>query len=245
MSADASFGGEEVRRLMRAARTAALATLTGDGAPYASLVKTASDYGGAPIIHVSRLAWHSRNLAADRRASLLFSSDAGDSDPLEVPRVTAIGRLAPCAGPDCAQRFLACHPGAAAYAGFSDFSFWRMEVGRCHAIAGFGRIETLDADAVVLPDEQAEAFRQAVPEALKRINEHHREALGLCAMRLLGGTAAEWRATALDADGIDVGDGKQSLRLAFPHALAAPAELDAALQALLATGPPPKQRTSS
>lgn len=226
------FDGDEARRLMRAARTATLATLLDDGTPYASLVKPASDMAGRPVILVSRLAWHTRNLEADGRASLLFAAPAVDGDPLEAARVTAIGRLAPCAGEACAERFLACHPDAAAYAGFSDFSYWRMEVERCHAVAGFGRIETFEAGAVVLPGAPVEAMERLAPEALEHMNADHEEALGLYATRLLGQPPGDWRAATLDPDGIDLSDGKRSVRLAFATPVATPAELRASLKAL-------------
>lgn len=226
------FGGAEARRLIRAARTASLATSLEDGTPYASLVKTASDPIGQPVILVSRLAWHTRNLEADGRASLLFSSGNADGDPLEATRVTAIGRFSPCAQPPCAERFLACHPDAAAFAKFSDFSFWRMAIERCHAIAGFGRIATLEADAVLLSCATAEAVGAIAPEALDHMNGQHREALQLYATRLLKLPPADWRATALDCDGIDLSDGKRSRRLAFDQPVATAAELRAALKGL-------------
>ena len=224
--------GDEARRLMRAARTATLATLLDDGTPYASLVKPASDMAGRPIILISRLAWHTRNLEVDGRASLLFAAPAGDRDPLEAARVTAIGRLAPCAEEACAERFLACHPDAAFYAGFGDFAFWRMEVERCHAVAGFGRIETFEASTVVLAGARADAIERLAPEALEHMNADHMEALGLYATRLLGLPPGDWRAATLDADGIDLSDGKRSVRLAFARPVATPAELRASLKAL-------------
>ena len=226
------FGGDEARRLIRAARTATLATLLDDGTPYASLVKPASDVAGRPIILVSRLAWHTRNLEADGRASLLFAAPASGRDPLEAARVTAIGRLAPTTDTACAERFLACHPDAAVYASFRDFSFWRMEVERCHAVAGFGRIETFAADAVVLPGAQAEAMERLAPEALEHMNADHREVLALYATRLLDQPPADWRAVAMDPDGIDLSDGKRSVRLGFERPVTMPAELRASLKSL-------------
>lgn len=228
----ARFDGDDARRLMRAARTASLATLLDEGTPYASLVKAASDFAGQPVILISRLAWHTRNLQADGRASLLFCAPASDGDPLEAPRVTAIGRLAPSTDASCAQRFLASHPDAAAYAAFGDFSHWRMEVERCHAIAGFGRIETFEATAVVLPRDQARTIEQLAPEAVAHMNEHHKEAVGLYATRLLGEPEGDWRATMLDPDGIELSDGKRSVRLPFAHPIGTAAEARATLKAL-------------
>jgi putative heme iron utilization protein len=228
----ARFDGNAGRRLIRASRTATLATLLDDGTPYASLVKTASDVAGQPIILISRLAWHTRNLEADGRASLLFCAGNTAGDPLAAPRVTAIGRLAPCGQASCAQRFLACHPDASTYAAFSDFSFWRMEIERCHAVAGFGRIETFEAAAVVLPGEVAEAVERLAPEALAHLNAEHKEALGLYATRLSTQPPGDWRATALDPDGLELGDGGRSFRLAFADPVSTAAELRATLKVL-------------
>jgi hypothetical protein len=93
-----------------------------------------------------------------------------------------------------------------------------MEVERCHAVAGFGRIETFEASMVVLARTQAEAIERLAPEALEHMNADHREALALYATRLLGLPPADWRAVMLDADGIDLSDGKRSVRLAFCNA---------------------------
>ncbi|MFW6077296.1 MAG: HugZ family protein [Hyphomicrobiales bacterium] len=226
------FSGDDARRLMRAARTATLATLLDDGTPYASLVKPASDYAGRPILLVSRLAWHTRNLEADGRASLLFAAPAEAGDPLEAARVTAIGRLSPGPRAACAERFLASHPDAAGYAGFSDFAYWRMEVERCHAVAGFGRIETFEASDVLLPAAQAEAIERLAPGAAEHMNADHRDALALYATHLLGQPAADWRATTLDADGLELSDGKRSVRLAFDHPVSTGSELRTTLKNL-------------
>lgn len=226
------FGGAEARRLIRGARTASLATLLEDGTPYASLVKTASDFAGEPIILISRLAWHTRNLEADSRASLLFAAPISGGDPLEAARVTAIGRLAPCAEPGAAERYLACHPDAALYANFNDFAFWRMAIERCHAVAGFGRIVTLEAGAVVLPSGPTGLTLELAREAIEHMNGHHRKALQLYATRLLRLPPADWRAAALDGDGIDLSDGQRSRRLAFAGPVATAAELRATLKAL-------------
>jgi heme iron utilization protein len=226
------FSGADARRIMRAAKTATLATRLDDGTPFASLVKVATAAAGQPVILISRLAWHTRNLEADNRASLLFLAEGGDGDPLENPRVTAIGRFAPCHDAALAARFLACRPDAVAYAGFKDFGFWRMEVERCQAIAGFGRIETLDGRSVVLPCEQAEAVARLAPESLDHMNEHHAEAIKLCAVHVLRQPATDWRAVELDPDGVELSDGKRSVRLAFGRSISTAAELKETLKAL-------------
>ncbi len=141
-----------VRRLMAAARQATLATALardGSGRPYASLVLVALAADGDPILLLSDLADHSRNLATEPRAALLFDGTAGLDDPLTGPRATVLGHMRPIADGATAgglkAAFLARHPGAAGYADFGDFRIYRMVVDSAHLVAGFGRIHWLSA----------------------------------------------------------------------------------------------------
>jgi hypothetical protein len=136
------------RALMRGQATAALGTLM-DGAPYASLVLVAFDADGSPLLLLSRLAQHTKNLLADPRVSLLFDGTAGLDDPLTGPRLTVLGSAAACPDTDALQRYLARHPSAAAYAGFSDFGLYRVTIARGQLVAGFGRIAWIEAEALV------------------------------------------------------------------------------------------------
>ena len=97
----------DVKRLMRLARTGALATLEATGgAPLTTLIGVASDFDGAPLFLMSTLSRHTRNLAADPRASLLLTGGHDRGDPLNHPRVTLSGHVERC--PRRAPRFGIC-----------------------------------------------------------------------------------------------------------------------------------------
>ncbi|HEY4031541.1 MAG TPA: pyridoxamine 5'-phosphate oxidase family protein [Caulobacteraceae bacterium] len=132
------------RDLMRAQTTASLGTSM-DGAPYVSLVLVAFDADGSPLLLLSRLAQHTRNLLADPRCSLLFDGTAGFEDPLTGPRLTVIGSAAVCSDPEARERYVERHPSAEVYAGFSDFDFYRVTIARGHLVAGFGKIRWVEA----------------------------------------------------------------------------------------------------
>lgn len=132
------------RLLIAAADRAVLATSQA-GWPYASLVLPALDAGGTPLLLLSDLAEHAKNLKADPRCSLLFDGTARLEDPLTGPRVTVMGEARPIAGADLLARFVARHPSAGLYAGFGDFRLYRMTVTRAHLVAGFGRIHWIEA----------------------------------------------------------------------------------------------------
>jgi len=131
--------GAKARALLREAQRATLATLL-DGAPYASLVLVAEDEDGSPILLLSDLAEHAKNLKRDKRASLLIDGTAGLADALAGPRVTLLGSFERKNDERLKARFLARHPSAATYAGFGDFACYRMNVARAHLVEGFGRI---------------------------------------------------------------------------------------------------------
>src|SRR5688572_9555369 len=113
----------EARRLIRTRQHGALGTLM-VGRPYVSLVATACDIEAAPLLLLSDLAQHTKNLLADPRVSLLFEATAGNPDPLGGPRLTVIGRAERCDEPRAAVRFAARHPSSAQYAGFGDFHLY-------------------------------------------------------------------------------------------------------------------------
>lgn len=132
-------------RLMDSIATGALSTIGRvDGAPFASLVLIGLDDDRRPVLLLSRLAEHMKNIAADPRVALLIDGTAGLDDPMSGERLTLCGRLVPEARTAARNGFLERHAPAAAYAGFDDFLFLRLDVSSAHLVAGYGRITTLD-----------------------------------------------------------------------------------------------------
>ena len=139
---------------MRRCEHAALATSM-LGAPYASLVVVAADLDASPLLLLSDLARHSRNMAFDPRVSLLLDGTEGHGDRLDRPRLTLLGRAEAVADPRLLARFTARHPSSALYAGFADFRLYRVVVERGHLVAGFGRIEWIEAARLLFPGDAA------------------------------------------------------------------------------------------
>src|SRR5882762_10622642 len=99
MQPSSDFDAAKVARsLLRRSRQGAMATLmAGSGDPYCSLVNVASHADGAPILLISRLALHTRNILADPRVSLLLDERA-EGDPLEGARIMLAGRAEQAGG---------------------------------------------------------------------------------------------------------------------------------------------------
>lgn len=208
-----SFSAAEARNLLRRARTATLGTLNADdGVPYASLVNVATDVQGLPLLLVSTLAWHTRNLLADARASLMVAELPETGDALTGPRVSIMGRFVETRDAAVRRRYLARHPAAELYAGFGDFAFWRMEPERAHAVAGFGRIETIPAAEMFPSAGEMAGLEEG---AIAHMNEDHEDAIQRYAERLLGASPGGWKIVGIDPDGADLRREQEVLRLPF------------------------------
>lgn len=214
MSDDRSAGAT-ARTLLRVVRHGALATLDrASGFPYASLVGVASAPCGSPVLLLSQLARHTKNIDADPRVSILLSA-IGAGDPLASPRLTVFGTIARSDDPALAERYLARNPKAVDYAGFGDFSVYRIAVERGHLIAGFGRIVELPAAELLTDIAGAEDLVAAETAIAEHMNEDHRDAVQLYATTLLGAAPGAWRFVGCDPDGAEIADGDAVLRLPF------------------------------
>ena len=208
------------KALLRVTRAGALGTIDRNtGHPFGSLVNVATDVDGSPLILVSRLATHTANLEKDGRTSLLLVSP-GRGDPLAHPRLTVLGTFAPVGREDASEprlrrRFLAGHPKSELYAGFADFSFWRLRVVSAHLNAGFARAADLNADELMTNVSDAQALIDAEADALAHMNADHAEAIRLYATKLLGADDGPWRLTGIDPEGIDLAQSDATLRLPF------------------------------
>jgi heme iron utilization protein len=219
------------RLLARSCTRAALATSL-NGAPYASLVLITLDLDASPLLLLSDLAQHSRNIAFDPRVSLLLDGTESQPDPLTGPRLTLLGRALPTDDPRCLARFMSHHPASAAYAGFRDFHLYRVMVERGHLVAGFGRIEWINGgDFLFQPDTGALAAAET--EILRHMNADHSDTIAHYACGLLGRSGTGWRMTGIDPEGIDLRCDNGTARLDFAAPILSPVLTPEAARAAL------------
>lgn len=211
--------GKLAKSLLQRSRQGALATLmAGSGDPYCSLVNLASHPDGSPILLISRLAVHTRNVLADSRVSLMLDERAA-GDPLEGARIMLSGHAeqADAEKDLLRRRYLNAHPSAEAFVSFKDFSFFRVRPTGTHLVAGFGRIVDLAPGQFLTDLAGAEDLLAAEEGAVAHMNADHRDAMNLYATKLLGAAAGDWRCTGCDPEGLDMQDGQAALRLDFPE----------------------------
>ena len=229
---------QEARTIAAATNAGTLASLTKAGDPWASfitygLLETGPD-GGAPVLCVSHLAEHGRNLAADPRASLAVVAPGADSDPLASPRITLAGVVEQPVGAELAAAraaHVAAVPAARYYIDYSDFTVWVLRVQRVRWVGGYGRMDSASAAdyAAATPDP----LRLVAAGAIEHLNADHADALIRMA-RALGGfpDADSAICTGVDRYGLDLkvdtARGQAYTRVGFGGPLGSAEELRAA-----------------
>jgi len=226
--------GEEARTLVAGATQGVLASLTADGAPWGSVVTYGALRDGAPVMLVSLMAEHTRNLEADARASLVVAEPPNDDNPLDRGRVTLAGRTVQPAGAARASAraaHLAAMPSAELYVDFDDFRLFVLEVERVRWVGGYGRMESVDAASYAAA--AADPVAPHADGAVAHLNEDHADALLAMAVALAGFTdASAVRCERADRYGLELvvetPRGTARPRVGFATPVAAPAGLRAA-----------------
>ncbi len=198
------------RLVMRQARKAVLAGIghkaskKDGGWPRASLVTTACDHDGPPILLLSDIALHSRDLKDDNRVSLLFDAADGHANPQQAPRISVMGRVKKTKDTDMGRRFLARHPGATLYAPFGDFNFFRMEMACAHYVGGIGIAVWLEGKELLLPSRPAQTVRRAEVGILEEMNAGAAPIPRLLGRRIVSRRDKHWRMIGLDPEGCEL-----------------------------------------
>jgi putative heme iron utilization protein len=230
---------ERARTLLESVGVGTLCTIASEpaGYPYGSLVAFAA-VDGTPVLLLSELAEHTRNLQVDPRASLLIA-EAPAGAPLAGARVTLLGRCTPVlAGEQQRARsaYLARHPSARSYATLGDFKLYRLAVEAARVVAGFGRMAWLSA-----ADWQAARPDPIAPSAadiIDHMNQDHADVLPLYCLAFSNlPEPKSVKMTGIDRLGFDLSattaTGARNLRVAFREPIADTNDARRALIALL------------
>lgn len=205
--------GTEARRYLRRHHAGVLATLSKrlSGYPFGSVVPFVLDHLAQPMILVSRLAEHTKNMAADPRASLLVHDVAEDVQT--AARLTLVGDAAPIADPaSIAARYLRYFPEAQGLLELGDFSFWRLRAVFVRHIAGLGAIRSITPQSFAPPENR---LAEAEDEIVAHMNADHGGALRGYCRHLTGAEPASAALVGVDCDGLDVRADGALVRIEF------------------------------
>lgn len=205
--------GDEARRFVRGQQSGVLSTISRrvEGFPFGSVAPFILDQTGCPIILISTLAEHTRNIDADPRVSLIVQPYSPDMQI--AGRVTVLGsaqRLADKS--ELGPRYLRFHPQAEDYFGMHDFSFYRIEPVRIRYIGGFGKIHWVEPEQYLLPEP---ALAGQETDILNHMNADHADNLRTYCRHVHGIETSQAEMIGIDPDGFDLRSEEVVLRFHF------------------------------
>ncbi|MDB5969847.1 MAG: pyridoxamine 5-phosphate oxidase [Hydrocarboniphaga sp.] len=202
------------------------------GYPFGSVVTFAADRDNRPLILISTIAEHTRNIKADQRVSLTLTEGGDDSQAEARLTIVGIANAVPEAeSEDAAARYYRRFPHAAGYHRAHDFSFYRIEPLRGRYIGGFGSIHWIETEALSLSNPFSETDEAGM---IDHMNRDHADAM-LAYCKLFGIEIGKEppRMSAIDSEGFDLMLGHRLARIAFDAPAQTPVEVRKAMVALV------------
>src|SRR5215216_1976669 len=231
---------QEVRALVRSERNAVLCSLSkrNAGWPFGSIAPYAITSAGEPVILISEIAEHTRNVRADCRVSLLIQDSAARSDPQAGARVTLMGYAVPVSRlylDDARRRYLGLFPNSASYFEAHDFSLFQIKVEQVRFIGGFGEIYWLGGREVV--DATANSgIDPLAPQSemiCDHMNQDHADAVRLYAAAFADARPDAAKMIHVDSKGFDLvaveSGGHRHIRIDFPQPVSTPEQVRAVM----------------
>src|SRR6185503_12673883 len=174
-----------------------------EGWPSGSLAPYATAGDGRPIVLLSEIAQHTKNLRRDPRVSLFVANPAPPGDAQASWRVTVLARARQIEKAEIDEahaRYSERVPSASSYFGAHDFTYFTLDPVRVRAIGGFGAIHWLPGDAV-LRDPLGAGLREVAAWIVAHMNHDHAEALRAIVAARTGTLPATARMLSVDRTG--------------------------------------------
>ncbi|MGZ8258047.1 MAG: HugZ family pyridoxamine 5'-phosphate oxidase [Methylotenera sp.] len=203
----------EARQFLRSTQSGMLSTFSAKfpGYPFGSVTPFVLDHSGQPVILISAIAEHTKNILANPKVSLLVF--AGGEDLQANARLTLIGQATQADKEDAnlRARYLRYLPQAASYFDMHDFRFYRIEIAQARYIAGFGKMDWLSGDQFsnvqLLGDETSSETQQLAEQEtaiIEHMNADHADSLNAYCRHFHGINATNAQMLGIDSDGFDV-----------------------------------------
>jgi putative heme iron utilization protein len=187
------------------------------GFPFGSVVPYCLDDSGSPVIYISTIAQHTKNIAADSRCSLTILKN--NDDVQANGRISIIGNMVLLgkAEKQVEERYFRHFPSAKGYGGSHDFSFYKLEAITVRYIAGFGAIHWIEPADFLIKNPFSGPAEMAV---IDHMNKDHKDAMVKYCQQFKNkkiGNDDTLRMVGIDTAGFDLFVNQEKVRFEFPQ----------------------------
>jgi len=189
---------------------------------YSTFTLAAFDYDLSPILLLSDLSEHTKNIQEKNSASLMLCEErklykffpkfdnkiSSYEDPMSRPRVTLIGKLKKTKDPNHKKRFILRHPASNLYANFKDMNFYKMDIKSAHLIGGFAQVKWFTSEDILC--KNILNFKESEEDIINHMNSSHKTSIKLYINNLMQSEISstqrkgDWNITGIDPDGFDM-----------------------------------------
>lgn len=198
----------EARKFLRSTRSGILSSHSArfEGYPFGSVAPFVLDHGCQPVILISNIAEHTKNIIANPKVSLLVF--AGAEDLQANARLTLLGeavKINKDEDTNLRARYLRYLPQASSYFDMHDFAFYRIAIQQARYIGGFGKMSWLSDDDLYTDIATINSPLAALETAIiEHMNTDHAESLISYCRNFHGVEATHAQMLGIDCDGFDV-----------------------------------------
>lgn len=222
----------EALKFLRRTRSGVLSTHSRrfEGYPFGSVAPFVLDHAGNPLILISTIAEHTKNIQQDPHVSLI-AFDPASPDMQAGARLTLLGEASVADKEDGAlrARYLRYFPQAAQYFDMHDFLFHRIEIAQARYIGGFGNIHWIPGEALHAAPNQLAAQETGI---VAHMNADHSDSLQDCCRYLHAIDVNIVEMVGIDSEGFDLRADGRILRCDFDTPVGDAPSARAALVAL-------------
>ena len=210
--------------------------------PYVTFVMTAFDYDGSPLLLLSDLSEHTKNIDGNNIVSILFYEEQKNTsdfpvfenenfkklnnyyeDPMSRPRLTVIGKLKKSFQAEHKNRFLKRHPASNLYANFKDMNIYKLDIINAHLTGGFAKVQWFEKNEMLYNDFLG--FKEVEGQVIDHMNKEHKESLELYAKVLSENDSKDIKLVGIDPEGFDMRLTEKLIRFNFTVPLKKASEL--------------------
>lgn len=197
----------EARKFLRSTHSGLLSTISSkhEGYPFGSVAPFVLGHDCQPVILISNIAEHTKNISSNPKVSLLVF--AGTDDLQANARLTLLGEAVKIEKDDqhLRDRYLRYLPQAASYFDMHDFAFYRIQIAQIRYIGGFGKMGWMLPsdlfDTAITTNSALESQETAIVE---HMNTDHADSLIAYCKHFHQFAASDAKMLGIDADGFDV-----------------------------------------
>lgn len=202
---------DEAKQFLRSTRSAVLSTISAQytGYPFGSVAPFILDHALQPIILISTIAEHTKNILANPKVSLMVF--AGHEDLQASSRLTLMGDAVKIQADESSEvytnlraRYCRYFPESVGYFAMHDFHFYRINIHQIRYIAGFGKMGWLDGAGLNMEQLIDGQLAKQETSIVDHMNADHADSMRQYCQHFHQISAINVQMLGLDSAGFDV-----------------------------------------